>query len=122
MTHVFDIGIAEMVVLGVIALVVVGPRDLPRLMRTVGNVVRKVRGMANEFKAGMNDLADEVEREADPFREERAAEGLTPDMSPEDITAHIMGNKQQADRDAAAFTSGESVEKKSDKKDTGHGG
>lgn len=99
----FDIGIAEMVIIGVVALIVVGPRDLPRLLKSVGQVVRKIRSIAGDFRAGLNDLADEVERETDPFREERAAEGLTPDMSPEEITAHIMGNKSKAEEEAAAF-------------------
>lgn len=92
----FDIGTAELVVLAIIALVVVGPKDLPKLMRSVSAFVKKMRGFASEFRSGLQDLADEVEREADPFKEEREKEGLTPDMSPEEITAHIMGNKEEA--------------------------
>ncbi|WND02624.1 Sec-independent protein translocase protein TatB [Temperatibacter marinus] len=104
----FDIGTIEMVILAIVALLVVGPKDLPKLMRSVSQFIGKIRGLAGEFKSTMNELADEVDRETDPFREERDAEGITPNMSPEDITAHIMGNKETADEAADQFAAGES--------------
>ena len=55
----FDIGMAEMVVIGVVALIVVGPKDLPVLFRNVGIWVGKAKGMAREFSRAMEDAANE---------------------------------------------------------------
>lgn len=46
-------------VIGVVALIVVGPKDLPMLFRNVGRFMGKARGMAREFSKAMNDAADE---------------------------------------------------------------
>ncbi|MEM6905385.1 MAG: twin-arginine translocase subunit TatB, partial [Pseudomonadota bacterium] len=48
-------------VIGALALIVVGPRDLPKLLRTLGQQVGRIRGMAREFQRSM----DEAAREAD---------------------------------------------------------
>jgi sec-independent protein translocase protein TatB len=55
----FDLGFAELLVIGVVALIVVGPKDLPVLFRKVGNFMGKARGMAREFSRAMNDAANE---------------------------------------------------------------
>jgi sec-independent protein translocase protein TatB len=55
----FDIGMTEMLVVGVVALIVVGPKDLPVMFRRVGQFVGKAKGMAREFSSAMNDAADE---------------------------------------------------------------
>lgn len=57
----FDIGWSELMVLGALALIVVGPRDLPKLLRSVGQYVGQARGMARDFQRSM----DEAAREAD---------------------------------------------------------
>jgi sec-independent protein translocase protein TatB len=54
----FDLGWTEMLVIGVVALIVVGPKDLPVLFRRVGEFVGKAKGMAREFSSAMNDAAD----------------------------------------------------------------
>lgn len=54
----FDIGGTEMLVVGIVALIVVGPKDLPRMFKTVGKFVGKAKGMAREFSRAMNDAAD----------------------------------------------------------------
>ena len=56
----FDIGWSELLVVGVVALIVVGPKELPRLFRTVGQFVGKARGMAREFQRAMDRAADEA--------------------------------------------------------------
>jgi sec-independent protein translocase protein TatB len=53
----FGIGSAELIVLGVIALIVIGPRDLPKVLRTIGQVMTKVRGLAREFQGHIEDAA-----------------------------------------------------------------
>lgn len=56
----FDIGWTEMLVIGIVALIVVGPKDLPVLFRKAGQAVGKAKGMAREFSRAMNDAADET--------------------------------------------------------------
>ena len=56
-----QIGLFELMVLAVLALVVVGPKDLPKLMRGVGNFLRQARAMADEFRAGFDEMAKESE-------------------------------------------------------------
>ena len=55
----FDLGWTELLVIGVVALIVVGPKDLPILFRRVGQFVGKAKGMAREFSSAMNDAADD---------------------------------------------------------------
>ncbi|MBP1805904.1 Sec-independent protein translocase protein TatB [Rubellimicrobium aerolatum] len=56
----FDLGWTEMMLVGVVALIVVGPKELPNLFRAVGQAVGKARGMAREFSRAMEAAADEA--------------------------------------------------------------
>ena len=55
----FDLGMTELLVIGIVALIVVGPKDLPMLFRNVGRFVGKAKGMAREFSRAMDDAADQ---------------------------------------------------------------
>ncbi len=57
----FDIGWSEMAVVLVVALIVIGPKDLPRVARTIGRWVAKGRAMAREFQNALEDMAREAE-------------------------------------------------------------
>ncbi|MEG3617898.1 Sec-independent protein translocase protein TatB [Magnetovibrio sp. PR-2] len=57
----FDIGWQELFIIGVLALIVVGPKELPKTIKTVTGMVRKAKSMAREFQSGV----DEMVREAD---------------------------------------------------------
>ena len=57
----FDIAPTEFLLVAFVALVVIGPKDLPKAMRVVGYWVGKARGVARQFRAGF----DEMVREAD---------------------------------------------------------
>ncbi len=54
----FGMGGVELLVVGTVALIVVGPKDLPVLFKQVGGFVGKARGMAREFTSAMNDAAE----------------------------------------------------------------
>ena len=56
----FGIGSTELIVLGVIALIVIGPRDLPKVLRTLGQVMTKVRGLAREFQGHIEEAAKDT--------------------------------------------------------------
>ncbi len=56
----FGIGSTELLVIVVVALLVVGPKDLPRLLRTIGNFVSKVRGLAREFQGHLDEAMRET--------------------------------------------------------------
>ncbi len=57
----FDIGWSEMAVILMVALIVIGPKDLPRVARTVGKWTAKARGMAREFQRSLEDMAREAD-------------------------------------------------------------
>jgi sec-independent protein translocase protein TatB len=59
----FDLDVGKILVVGTIALIVVGPKDLPRVLRTVGQVVGKVRRMANEVQNQVMDAVKEADLE-----------------------------------------------------------
>ena len=56
----FDLGWTELLLIGIVALIVVGPKELPVLFRKAGQFVGKIRGMAREFSRAMNNAADDV--------------------------------------------------------------
>jgi len=56
----FDIGWPELLLIMVVALVVIGPKDLPAAIRTVTTILRKMRGMAADFQSGLDDIVREA--------------------------------------------------------------
>jgi sec-independent protein translocase protein TatB len=61
----FDLDISKMIIVGIVALAVIPPKDLPRVMRTVGQTMGRMRRMAAEFQGQFMEAMREVEREAD---------------------------------------------------------
>jgi sec-independent protein translocase protein TatB len=57
----FDIASTELLLVALVALVVIGPKDLPRVLRIIGNWVGKARGVAAQFKSGFDDMVRESE-------------------------------------------------------------
>lgn len=67
------IGGFEILVIGLVALLVVGPKDLPVMMRKLGRAMAKARAMANDFRASFDEMArqselDELRKEVDALR------------------------------------------------------
>ncbi len=72
----FDFSWSHILVVLIVALVVVGPKDLPRLMHMVGRWMGKARAMANEFRKSFDEMArqaelDELRKEIEALRNER---------------------------------------------------
>ncbi len=74
------IGGFEILVIGIVALLVVGPKDLPLLMRKIGKVMARARAMSNEFRSSFDEMArqselDELRKEVEALR---GGQGLVP--------------------------------------------
>lgn len=68
-----DIGGTELLVIAAVALIVVGPKDLPVLLRKLGQFVGKMRGMAAEFRSSFDEMArqselDDLRKEVEAMR------------------------------------------------------
>ena len=107
----FDIGWQEIFIIGILALIVVGPKDLPQAVRTISQWVRKARALASEFQGGVDemireaelddikkqitdvksfDLQSELEKNIDPSGE--IANGLGVNKDPMDAEAEGLGS------------------------------
>ncbi len=108
----FGMGWAELMIVGIVALIVVGPKELPTLFRKIGNAVGKARGMAREFSRAMNDAADQsgmkgamdsVNSMADTVREPtKAWTNYTPGSETEKLAKERKENADKLRTDAAA--------------------
>src|SRR5580658_1330337 len=84
----------DFLIVGAVALIVVGPKDLPMLMRKVGQFMAKVRGMAAEFRASFDELArqselDELKREVEALRLARPADFVADHLGAGEIFSGI---------------------------------
>lgn len=57
----FDIGGPELILVAIIAIIVIGPKELPAAIRTVTAVIRKARGLASDFRSGLDEMVRESE-------------------------------------------------------------
>ena len=64
----FDLGMSELLLIGVVALVVIGPKDLPKALRVAGFWVRKARTLSREFQSSVEQMIREAE--LDEMRQE----------------------------------------------------
>src|SRR5208283_2883499 len=86
--------IFDFLIVGAVALMVVGPKDLPLLMRKVGQFMAKVRGMAAEFRASFDELArqselDELKREVQALRTARPIDYVAKQTGADDVLSDI---------------------------------
>lgn len=87
-----EVGGSELILIAVVALIVVGPKDLPLMLRKLGQFVAKLRGMAAEFRASFDEMArqselDELRKEVEAMRR-----GQTFDMAARDAAAQATGH------------------------------
>lgn len=107
----FDLGFAELLVIGIVALIIVGPKDLPVMFRKAGQFVGKMRGMAREFSTAMNQAADEAgvndikksfQTASNPMKSamdgvKDAASSLT-NIDPESATGKLAAERAEASK------------------------
>lgn len=93
-----EVGWSEMLVIAIILIVVVGPKDLPRMLRTFGNFTSKMRGMANDFRKQF----DEAMKEAD-LEEVKSAVDQVRNLNP---TADIKKALNPMEKAAADIRAG----------------
>lgn len=110
-------GFAELLFVAIVALIVVGPKDLPMMMRKMGQFVAKGRAMANEFRAAFDDIArqaelDDLRKEIESLKRENAVAEAADDLRAveRDINEQVLKNEAAAkaaaspDDDAAPST------------------
>ena len=61
----FDLGWAEMLLLGIVVLLVMGPRELPNMLRTLGRLARRLRVLSQGFRSQIDEIASEVDPRAE---------------------------------------------------------
>ncbi len=87
-----QIGFAEMLVIAILALVVVGPKDLPAMMRKAGQFMSKIKGLGQEFKSAFEQIGEgdelaELQREIDELKAMGQMSNLSDEAFEEDMRA-----------------------------------
>ena len=106
----FDIGWTEMLVIAVVMIVVVGPKDLPRMLRTFGKTTAKLRAMAGDFQKQFNEALkeaelDDVKKSVDELRSLNPANEIRKQLNPfekaaADVRAGLNSLKPSEAREA----------------------
>ena len=113
-------GFLELVLIAVVALVVVGPKDLPKLMRSAGRLVAKARAMAGEFTAAFDQMAREAEmedlrKEIDELKKNNPAAAVKREV--EEAFAPVNAElRKEAEQLKAATKAAESAEQEASSK------
>jgi len=91
---VFGLSFGEMLVLGVVAIVVVGPRNLPSLLRSAGQLIGRIRRMAVDIRkeSGIDEILDAegIRSEIDNFK--RLASGA---ISPDELSPNVVPDRDR---------------------------
>jgi len=112
--------ILDFVIIGVLALIIVGPKDLPILMRKVGAFLAHMRSMAAEFRASFDEMArqselDDLRREVEALRSGQslhAATGLAdidPDLGVKSVMDDIHSSLKPGESPAAPISEAQMV-------------
>ena len=91
----FDISWTEFLLIGIVALVVIGPKELPGVMRTMGQWTRKVRGMAAEFQGQFQ----EAMREAEMADLKKQVDDMASDLTSLDPLKSVRDDIESAGKD-----------------------
>ncbi len=98
-------GLSEFLLIGIIALIVVGPKDLPLMMRRIGQWVGQAKRMANEFRGAFDDIArqaelDELRQEIEALKKNNQLEQAVTDLkdAERDINSSVMSSETSGER------------------------
>ena len=99
------IGGLEYLVIGIVALVVVGPERLPGMLRQLGKMVAKARGMANEFRSSFDEMArqselDDLRKEVQALRDGQGSVGQGMVRLGDEANAAFKGIKDELEKPA----------------------
>jgi sec-independent protein translocase protein TatB len=118
-----SLGTSELIMIGIVALIFLGPRRLPEIARKAGKIMSELRGTANEFKQTwekevdfeeetkalkIDNLLDEADEEK-PVARENSILSDNPESTPIEVPAIKAMNKEEFDAIAAAATESEST-------------
>ena len=103
---ILDIAPTELMVLGVVALLVIPPKDLPKAMRIAGQWMSRARGMARQFRSGFDDMIRESEFKEMESKWKAENERIMRDFPPTGDQAALMAPVPQDD--PAALPDGDS--------------
>lgn len=107
----FDIGASELLLTVIVAIVVIGPKDLPRALRLAGGWIGKVRRVSGHFRSGIEEMIRQAELEemekkwleknAEIMRQETGSDPAAEDRAAEDRAAEFDAAHQPASAEAA---------------------
>jgi sec-independent protein translocase protein TatB len=108
----FDISWTEFLLIGIVALVVIGPKELPGVMRTIGQYTRKIRGMATEFQ----NQFQEAMREAEMADLKKQVDDMASDIKSYDPLKSVRDDIETAGKDIEkSITAGSETKSGEDK-------
>ncbi|MET0249588.1 MAG: Sec-independent protein translocase protein TatB [Sphingobium sp.] len=96
----FDIGSTELLLIVIVAVVVIGPKDLPRALYKVGQIVGKARGMARHFRTGVDAMVREVELEELEKKWADQNRRIMAEHPPETAQPQLQDGQRQDGKDA----------------------
>ncbi len=107
-------GFSEFLLLAAVALIVVGPKDLPLMMRKLGQFIAKGKAMAAEFQSAFDDIArqaelDELRQEIEDLKSNNAVQAAVDDLREveQDINEAVMRKTPEPTTSPAKKTEGE---------------
>ena len=95
----FDVASSELMLVVLVALLVIGPKDLPRVLRVVGKWVGKARGVAAHFRSGFDEMIRQSELEELEKKWKAENERIMrahPAETPVDPRADVVGDEANA--------------------------
>lgn len=95
----FDIGASELLVLVIVAIVVIGPKDLPMALRTAGRWVAKMRSVSNHFRSGIETMIREAEMEEMERKWKEQNERIMRETAAQEAEAAAQGQSVDAASD-----------------------
>ncbi len=106
----FDIGWQEIFLIAVLALIVIGPKDLPRALKTITGVLRKAKGMARDFQSGLDDIVQGIRVDADMRKQIEAETGgdirkrIEETLDPDGEISRDLDDVRSVENDMSAAT------------------